>query len=129
MNLIDKFNRALIKAIDAQKVVVRDLNAGAIREATLKFNFSHEGEKYFYELTSIRNASGMKHFGYKERLELKLVRWNQSYMAGFTADIPVDIDSVAVDYIHNQSVITQDESNAVITSYSASFQNYVEQMC
>lgn len=128
MDFIGKFNRSLLKAIYANKVVVRDLNAGAIREATLKFNFSHEGEKYFYELTSIRNSPNMKHFGYKERLELKLVRWNQSYMAGVSAVIPADIDSVAVDHLHEKSVISDEESHKVVENYSASFQQYAEAM-
>lgn len=128
MDFIVKFNRSLLKAIYANKVVVRDLNAGAIREATLKFNFSHDGEQHFYQLTSSRNAANMKHFGYKERLELKLGRWNQSYMAGVSSIIPDEIDSVAVDHLHEKSVISDEESHKVVENYSASFQQYSEAM-
>lgn len=128
MDFMAKFNRAFLKSIYCNKVQVIDFNGGAVREASLKFKFTHDGEKYFYELSARRNVSGLEFVGYPEKLEVTLVRWNQSYLHGISQDIPVDIDVIGVDYLKTKSVVSPEMSLLVRRSYEESLNSYAENM-
>lgn len=128
MDFITKFNRAFLKSIYCNKVQIIDFNGGAVREASLKFKFTHDGDKHFYELSAKRNVSGLEFVGYPEKLEVELVRWNQSYLHGVSQDMPVDIDAIGVDYLKTKSVVSPERALLVRRSYEESLNSYAENM-
>jgi hypothetical protein len=128
MEFITKFNRSFLKAIQSNKVQVIDYNAGAVREASLKFKFTHDGEKHCYALSSKRTVPGLDDFGYPEKLVVELTRWNPSYLHGISQDMPADIDPVGLDYLKNKSVVPREKVLLVRRIYQEAVNNYIEQM-
>ena len=128
MNFMAKFNRAFLKSIYCNKVQIVDFNAGAIREASLKFKFTHDGEAHCYSLSAKRTIPGLDKLGYPEKLVLELTRWNPSYLHGMSQDIPADIDAIGLDYLKNKSVVPPQMALLVRRIYEESVNNYIEQM-
>lgn len=128
MNYSQKFNRALLKAISFNKIDTVDFNGGAIRKATVKFSFSHDGQVNYFALEASRNAQGMELFGYPEQESLTLSSWNGSYLSGQGVDIPEDIDASAVRYIKACSVISEDEALQVRKDFVEAMNRFSEQM-
>lgn len=128
MNFITKFNRSFLKAIQSNKVQVIDYNAGAVREASLKFKFTHDGEHHCYALSAKRTVPGLDDLGYPEKLVVELTRWNPSYLHGISQDIPADIDLVGLDYLKNKSVLPHEKVLLVRRIYQEAMNNYIEQM-
>lgn len=128
MDFITKFNRSFLKAIQSNKVQVIDYNAGAIREASLKFKFTHDGENHCYALSAKRTVPGLDDLGYSEKLVVELTRWNPSYLHGISQDIPADIDPVGLDYLKNKSVVPHEKVLLVRRIYQEAMNNYIEQM-
>lgn len=124
MNYSQKFNRALLKAIRYNKVVKQDMNDGAIRKVSVNFSFSHEGITNYMSLESIRHASGMEVFGFKEYNELKVFSWNSSYTSGKKEELPYDIDYSAVKYICSYSIISEEESIQVQQRFISAAEKY-----
>ncbi len=128
MNHIQKFNRALLKAIRYNKISIRDKNQGAIRQASVKFSFTHDGKINYYSLTSERTAKDLELFGHPEKLELNLYSWNSGYTSGVQCDLPDGIDPSAIKYIHMASVITDDESMAARQAFCETLNEYAVAM-
>lgn len=128
MDFMAKFNRAFLKSIYCNKVQIVDLNAGAIREASLKFKFTHDGENHCYALSSKRTVPGLDDFGYPEKLVVELTRWNPSYLHGISQDMPADIDPVGLDYLKNKSVVPREKVLLVRRIYQEAVNNYIEHM-
>lgn len=123
MDFTSKFNRALLNAIRDNKVVVENLNSGAIRKASVKFKFSHSGSLHHFQLSSTRTADGLELFGYPEKLELDLTSFNPSYTSGVKCDVEA-VDRSAVKYLHACSVISADDSLDVRRHYSELFNQF-----
>lgn len=128
MNYSQKFNRALLKAISFKKIDTTDFNGGAIRKATVKFSFTHDGQVNYFSLESSRNAQGMELFGYPEQDSLTLTAWNGSYLSGHGVDIPADIDASAVRYIKACSVISEDEALKVRQDFVDAMNKFSHEM-
>jgi hypothetical protein len=128
MDFITKFNRSFLKAIQSNKVQVIDYNAGAVREASIKFNFTHEGDGHFYSLSVRRNCSGLEDLGYPERLAVELSRWNPSYIHGIDCAVPEGADISAIEHLKNKSIIPPEITLLVVRCYEESANNYAENM-
>lgn len=129
MNRIQKFNRALLKAIAAKKIVVADRNSGAIREAVVKFSFSHEGQTYFFALSSERTAPGLELLGYDAPPKLTLVAYNASFTSGFHEDMPEGVDASAIKYIESYSVISEEDAVKAREILVEAFNRFNVEMC
>ena len=127
MDFSKKFNRPFLKAI-AAGVRVIDLNAGAIRSASVKFKFFHAGENFFYELTAKRNAPGLEFVNYPEKLTVDLFRFNQSYLAGSAVPLPNFIDVAGLELVKEKSITSEEEAVIVQQSYMQSLKSYAENM-
>jgi len=129
MNRIQKFNRALLKAIAAKKIVVVDRNSGAIREATVKFSFSHEGVTHFYSLSSERTAPGLAMLGYDNPPKLTLVEYNSSFTSGSHIEFPEGVDASAIKYIEACSVVSEDDAAKARETLAEAFHRFNVEMC
>jgi hypothetical protein len=129
MNHIQKFNRALLKAIGAQKIVVADRNSGATREAVVKFSFSHDGVTHFYALSSERTAPGLDMLGYDAPHKLSLVAYNASFTSGAHEDMPEGVDASAIKYIESCSVISEEDATKAREILVEAFNRFSVEMC
>lgn len=129
MNRIQKFNRALLKAIAAKKIVVADRNSGAIREAVVKFSFSHDGQTHFFALSSERTAPGLELFGYDAPPKLTLVAYNASFTSGTHEDLPEGVDASAIKYIESYSVISEEDAVKAREVLAEAFNRFNVEMC
>lgn len=129
MNRIQKFNRALLKAIAAQKIVVSDRNSGAIRNAAVRFSFSHEGSNHFYSLSSERTAPGLELLGYDAPPKLELVEYNSAFTSGTYIDLPEDIDASAIKYMETCSVISEEDAAKAREILVEAFNRFNIEMC
>lgn len=129
MNHIQKFNRALLKAIAAKKIVVADRNSGAIREAVVKFSFSHDGVTHFYALSSERTAPGLELLGYDAPHKLSLVAYNASFTSGAHTDFPEGVDASAIKYIEACSVVSEEDATKAREVLAEAFNRFNVEMC
>jgi hypothetical protein len=129
MNRIQKFNRALSKAIAAQKIVVTNRNSGAIREAVVKFSFSHDGVTHFYALSSERTAPGLAMFGYDAPPKLTLVEYNASFTSGSHVDLPEGVDTSAIKYIEACSVVSEEDAAKARETLTEAVNRFNVEMC
>jgi hypothetical protein len=129
MNHIQKFNRALLKAIAAKKIVVADRNSGATREAVVKFSFSHDGVTHFYALSSERTAPGLKLLGYDAPPKLTLSAYNASFTSGANIDLPEGVDVSAIKYIEACSVISEEDAEKAREILVEAFNRFNIEMC
>lgn len=129
MNRIQKFNRALLKAITAKKIVVADRNSGAIREAVVKFSFSHDGVTHFYAMSSERTASGLELLGYDAPPKLTLVEYNAAFTSGAHTDLPEGVDESAIKYIESYSIISEEDAAKAREILVEAFNRFNVEMC
>lgn len=129
MNRIQKFNRALLKAIAAQKIVVSDRNSGAIRNAAVRFSFSHEGSNHFYSMSSERTAPGLELFGYDAPAKLQLVEYNASFTSGTHVDLPEGVDASAIKYMETCSVISDEDAGKAREILTEAVNRFNVEMC
>lgn len=129
MNHIQKFNRALLKAIAAKKIVVADRNSGATREAVVKFSFSHDGVTNFYALSSERTAPGLELLGYDAPPKLTLSAYNASFTSGANIDLPEGVDVSAIKYIESYSVISEEDATKAREILVEAFNRFNVEMC
>lgn len=129
MNHIQKFNRALLKAIAAKKIVVADRNSGATREAVVKFSFSHDGQTQFFALSSERTAPGLEVLGYDNPPKLTLVAYNAAFTSGVHEDLPEGVDASAIKYIESYSVISEEDAVKAREILVEAFNRFNIEMC
>lgn len=130
MNYQKKFNRAALKQIQNGNIQVSDFNAGAIRKSSIKFSFSHDSKKHFFQIEARRQPKGLEYFGYNEELRVNLYSYNQSFNSGMEEKFEdfQFIDQTIIDLVIEKTNISDDDFLATFKSYNESLNDYCSAM-
>lgn len=120
MKYEDKFNRALQKA----QPKVTNRNSGAIREVSVEFGFTHEGQKEEFTLMVQRSDPRMEVFGYGERRNEVSLWKAQSSHSRYGVDIPEFLCSSKLHEMNRLATQTESEVDGVVDDYVRAFNNF-----
>lgn len=117
MKYENKFNRAFLKS----DIKTTDWNAGAFREVSCEFKFTHEGKVESWEIEVVNSNPIMEPFGYGSKRN-ESVAWKGCCKT----DIPVFADDVKLEEMKLASIQTDIEIKEVLESYGAVMKEFRE---
>lgn len=120
MKYENKFNRAFLKS----DIKTTDWNAGAFREVSCEFKFTHEGKVESWEIKVVNSNPIMEPFGYGSKRN-ENIAWKNCYKTS----IPEFVNKEKLKEMINKSIQTDEEVEKVLTSYGYAMKEFKEAFC